>query len=68
MTAHAGFMTIQQAAELLGFNTTTIRTYIADGKLPAYRVPGYRAIRLKVDDVHALMKPVNAWSHNQATA
>lgn len=62
------WITIPEAAEMLALHGHTIRKYIAAGKLPAYRVAGRKTIRLKLADVEALMEPVNAWSHDQATA
>lgn len=35
-----------------------IRRYIAEGKLKAYRVGGEKTIRIKREDVDALLKPL----------
>lgn len=43
-----------QAAEYLGVSDRTIRSYIAAGTLPAYRIKNSRLIRLSADDVAAL--------------
>lgn len=50
-------ISIQDAAEVLGVSTRTVRRYIADGSLPAERVHG-RLLRVRVTDVEALCQPV----------
>jgi len=37
----------------------TVRRLIADGKLPAYRVPGTRVIRVRTADLEGLFEPEN---------
>jgi len=54
------YITLRDAAAHTGFSVFTFREKIASGELPAYRLsdkPG-AAIRVKVADVDALMKPV----------
>ncbi|MGJ6122973.1 excisionase family DNA-binding protein [Mycolicibacterium sp. Y3] len=54
------FISLRDAATRTGFSVFTLRDKIASGELPAYRLsdkPG-SAIRVKVADVDALMKPV----------
>jgi excisionase family DNA binding protein len=54
------FITLKDAAARTGFSAWSIRDLVNTGKLPAYRIsdkPG-SAIRVKVADVDALMKPV----------
>jgi len=46
-----------EAAELLGVHTQTVRGYIRDGKLRAHRVAGERAIRIRRKDLLALLEP-----------
>jgi excisionase family DNA binding protein len=46
-----------EAAELLGVHTQTVRGYIRDGKLKAHRVAGERAIRIRRQDLLALLEP-----------
>lgn len=46
-----------EAAELLGVHTQTVRGYIRDGKLKAHRVAGERAIRIRRKDLLALLEP-----------
>lgn len=50
---------IATAAEHYDVTTRTIRRWIADGKLPAWQVAG-RLIRVDLDDVDALARPVPA--------
>jgi excisionase family DNA binding protein len=51
------FPTQRNAATYLGLSEKTIRRYIADGRLIAYRV-GPRAIRLDRESVLALARPM----------
>ncbi len=54
------FISLQDAATRTGFSVFTFREKIASGELPAYRLsnkPG-SAIRVKVADVDAMMKPL----------
>ena len=51
------FLTIEAAADALDVHPRTIRRRIAEGRLKAYRV-GPRHIRIKVDDLDALMTPI----------
>jgi excisionase family DNA binding protein len=37
---------------------STLRSYVASGKLPAYSANGGRTIRVKVSDVVALLQPL----------
>lgn len=50
-------ITLDDAAEMLAVNTRTIRRYVSSGDLPAFRL-GPRHIRVKHDDVLALLVPV----------
>lgn len=49
--------TIESAADMLDTSTRTVRRYIAEGRLPGYRL-GPRQIRVKRDDVMALLTPI----------
>lgn len=53
----AEFCTIGQAADYLNLTERSIRRYIADGKLAAFRV-GNKQLRIRVVDVDALLVPV----------
>lgn len=44
------YVTLAQAADILGQSVKTVRRRISDGTLPAYRV-GPRSIRLRVEDL-----------------
>ena len=52
----AGIVSPEEAARLLGMHIQTVRGYIRDGKLPAFRIAGERAIRIRRDDVFALLE------------
>ncbi|EHK84895.1 helix-turn-helix domain-containing protein [Rhodococcus pyridinivorans] len=47
--------TIKQAAAALALNEKTIRRRIADGKLPAFRLPGSHEWRIPVDAIDAMI-------------
>lgn len=49
------YVSIRGAAELLAVNTKTIRRRIADGTLPASRVAGTAAIRIRRADLARLV-------------
>ncbi|MGV0645072.1 excisionase family DNA-binding protein [Mycolicibacterium sp. XJ2546] len=54
------YESLQRAAVRTGFSVFTFRELVNSGKLPAYRLsdkPG-SAIRVRISDVDALMKPV----------
>lgn len=46
-----------EAADLLGVHTQTVRNYIRSGKLPAHRIAGERAIRIRRRDLLDLLEP-----------
>lgn len=51
------YMTLEELAEYMKVTPRAARTWIADGKLPAYRL-GSRRIRIRVADVEALLTPI----------
>jgi len=53
-----GLFTVDQAAQFLGIHHQTLRGYIKSGKLPAYRLAGEKVLRIKRDDLLALLEPV----------
>ena len=57
-------ITLQQAADSTQLSARTLRRYIAEGRLTAYRAG--RAIRLKPEDVDALFTPTNKWDGGAA--
>jgi excisionase family DNA binding protein len=50
-------LTIAQAAESLGVHPVSIRRYISQGRLRAYRV-GPRNIRVHADDIERIKTPI----------
>jgi excisionase family DNA binding protein len=52
------FFTVDQAAQFLGIHHQTLRGYIKGGKLPAYRLAGEKVLRIKREDLMALLEPV----------
>ena len=52
---------IAEAADYIGANPRTIRRYIASGRLTGYRV-GPRLIRVDLNEVDALLRPIPAVS------
>lgn len=57
---HQQYETVPQAAERTGMGQRTLRRAIAEGKLVAYRYG--RIIRLRPEDVDALLVPTNTWA------
>lgn len=55
----AGLLTPDEAAGLLGVQIQTLRTLIRVGKVPAFRVAGERAIRIRREDLGALLAHQN---------
>ena len=51
------FFSPDESAEFLGVHVQTVRGYIRAGKLPAMRLAGERALRIKRDDLLALLEP-----------
>ena len=52
------YLSIRQAAELLSVSPRTIRRYIKQQLLPAYRISDRPTIRIKRTDLEAVLKPV----------
>jgi excisionase family DNA binding protein len=50
---------VQEAAEFLGVSASTVRRYISDGRLLAYRLGNERLIRIKQQDLYELLSPIN---------
>lgn len=49
---------VKEAADFLGLSVSTIRRYIYDRRLPAYRVAGERMLRIRRNDLEALLEPL----------
>lgn len=52
------YVSPEQAAEILGVHHQTIRGYIRSGKLPALRIAGERAVRIRRESLDRLLEPV----------
>ena len=59
MNAPLLYLTNRAITMLLALSKRTIHRYIAEGKLKAYRVAGEKAIRIKFEDIEALLIPVS---------
>lgn len=53
------FLTIAQVCKITQLGERTVRRYIAEQKLPAFRCG--RAIRIKKNDVDKLFTPTTSW-------
>ena len=47
---------LTEAAELIGYEVATIRNWVKQGKLKAYRHTPHSEIRVRVSDLEALMQ------------
>jgi excisionase family DNA binding protein len=52
------FLTPEEAADALGIHVQTMRAYIRSGRLPAFRLAGERAIRIRRLDLEKLLEPL----------
>ena len=52
------FLTPEEAAEALGIHVQTLRAYVRSGKLPALRLAGERAIRIRRADLETVLEPL----------
>jgi excisionase family DNA binding protein len=59
--AHKTAVDLSWAAEYLGVSVQSVRRRIAEGVLPAHRI-GPRAIRVYLDDLDALKRPIGGAS------
>jgi excisionase family DNA binding protein len=51
------YVSLEEAADMLGLSTRTIRRRISDGTIPAYQC-GRRAIRIRVDELEAALRRI----------
>ncbi len=51
------YITLQEAADILGVSTRTVRAMIADGRLRGYRL-GPRVVRLRLAEVESALQPM----------
>ncbi len=52
------YLTPEQAAEVLNIHVQTLRGYVRSGKLPALRLAGERAIRIRRTDLDRVLEPL----------
>lgn len=52
------YLTPEDAAEELGVHVQTLRAYVRSGKLPAHRLAGERAIRIRRIDLEKILEPL----------
>jgi excisionase family DNA binding protein len=50
---------LNEAAEIAGVHKRTMRRWIAEGRIRAYRI-GPRLIKVDIDDLEALLQPIGA--------
>lgn len=51
------FLTVADVVHLTGFSERTVRAMVSDGRLPAIRPMGVRAVRVPEGAVRALLRP-----------
>ena len=51
-------LSVQETAQHLGVSESTVRRYISDGRLPAYRLGDERLIRIRRGDLQGLLIPI----------
>jgi len=54
----SAYMTPEEAAEALSIHVQTVRAYVRSGKLPALRLAGERAIRIRRADLETVLEPL----------
>jgi len=54
------YLTAEEAAHLLGIHVQTMRSYIRTARVPAFRMAGERAIRIRRADLDKIMEPLEA--------
>lgn len=52
--------TPEEAADYLGVHVQTVRGWIRSGRLPASRLTGQRALRIRASDLAGVLEPVSA--------
>jgi excisionase family DNA binding protein len=52
------YLTPEEAAEALSIHVQTLRAYVRSGKLPALRLAGERAIRIRRNDLETVLEPL----------
>jgi excisionase family DNA binding protein len=63
------YISVDDAAEILGVVPKTIRRYVARGKIRGYRVADEKLLRVASDDVYDLLTPIpTAGGHHDDAA
>jgi excisionase family DNA binding protein len=52
------YLTPEEAAAALAIHVQTLRAYVRSGKLPALRLAGERAIRIRRGDLDKVLEPL----------
>ncbi len=52
------YLSPEETADALGIHVQTVRAYVRSGKLPALRLAGERAIRIRRTDLEAVLEPL----------
>jgi excisionase family DNA binding protein len=56
-TSRDDLLTVEQAAQLLQLSPSSIRSYIRQGTLKAFRIGGLRKVRIAHTDLLSLLQP-----------
>ena len=59
-------LTVEQAANYLQLSQSSIRSYIRQGKLKAFRVAGKRKVLIHREDLLKLLEPAREEEHDTA--
>ena len=57
-TPQREYLTPEEAAEVLAIHVQTLRAHVRSGKLPALRLAGERALRIRRSDLEKIFEPV----------
>jgi excisionase family DNA binding protein len=52
------YLTPEEAADALGIHVQTLRAYVRSGKMPALRLAGERALRIRRTDLETVLEPL----------
>lgn len=56
------YISLAVAAQMIGITPATLRVYIAEGRIPGYRV-GPKFTRVRLADVETLIRPIPTTVH-----
>jgi excisionase family DNA binding protein len=68
MASDDAWLSTDEAARMLGLHIQTLRGYIRDGKLAAFRIAGQRSLRIRRQDLSDLLKHLDHQPPKQLTA